>query len=145
MAVYTASIEIEAPPAQVFPFLVDPERLRLWVGGFVESQPLTTGEVGVGTRSVDVFSEQGRQIRMETEILTFEPGRLLEIAIATPGMKAVSEYRLEGVARTLVTHRQVLAFRGLVRLMAPFVGGSLRRRMAADLGRLKWAVEGRRT
>lgn len=143
MAAYSASIEIAAPPGEVFPFLIEPDRLRHWIGGFVELRPLTSGAVGVGTRSIDVFTEGGREIRMETEILTFEPGHLLEVAIAMPGMKAVSAYRLTGTARTAVAHTQTVTFRGFVRLMAPFIGGSLRRRMAADLARLKSAVEGR--
>lgn len=143
MAAYTATIEIAATPGDVFPYLIEPDRLRQWVGGFVESRPLTSGEIGVGTRSIDVFTERGREMRMETEILKFEPGRLLEVAIAMPGMKAVSEYRLDGGARTAVTHTQTVTFRGIAKLMAPFIGGSLRRRMAEDLARLKTAVEGR--
>ncbi len=143
MATYTASIEIAAPPGEVFPFLVEPDRLRRWVGGFVESRPLTSGKIGVGSRSIDVFTERGREIRMETEILKFEPGRVLEVAIVMPGMKAVSAYRLTGGASTVVTHTQIVTLGGLMRLMTPFVGSSLRRRLAADLARLKSAVEGR--
>ncbi len=142
MSTYTATIEIAAPPEAVFPFLVEPERLRLWVGGFVSSEPLTKGPVGVGTRSVDVFTEGGREMRMTTEIIAFEPPRRIEITITTPFGEAVSDYRLEGSGRTRVTHSQRLRFRGFYRVMAPFVGGTLRRRLASDLAALKKAAEG---
>ena len=142
MAEYTASIEIGAPPSDVFPFLFEPDRLRQWLGGFVESRPLTSGPVGVGTKSIDVLSEGGREVRLETEIVVFEPGRRVEVAITGGGMKAVSVYTLEGTERALVTHRQTVELGGMLKLMGPLVGRSIRQRMTSDLAGLKAAVEG---
>lgn len=142
MATYTVSTEIAAPPEIVFPFLMEPDRLRQWLGGFVSSEPLTEGPVRVGTKSVDVFTEGGREMRMTTEITAFERSRRMEVAIRSPQGEAVSDYRLEGAARTRVTHRQTLQFTGVYRFLAPFIGGVIRRRLAADLARLKQAIEG---
>jgi hypothetical protein len=61
--------------------------------------------------------------------------------ITNPFGEAVSDYRLEGSERTRITHSQTVRFRGFYRLMAPFLGGTMRRRLEADLAALKKAVE----
>ncbi len=142
MSEYTVSTEIGAPPQVVFPFLVEPDRLSRWMPGFVSSEPLTEGPPGVGSRSIDAFTEGGREIRMTTEITAFEIPGHLAVVITSPMGEVLSDYRLEGTERTRITHRQTLRFGGVYRLMAPFLGGTMRRRLEADLAALKKAVEG---
>ena len=142
MPSFRASIDIAATPAAVFPYLIRPELLQRWVHGFVESRPVTHGETGLGTRSIDVFQERGRELLMTTEIVGFEPGRLLAVTISHSLLEAVSTYRLDGSTSTSVSHQQDLRFKGAARLFGPFMGGATRRSMEADLGRLKQAVEG---
>ena len=143
MASYDASIEIDAPPEAIFPFLVEPERLKRWVGGFVEARPLTEGAVGRGSKSIDVIRENGREMQMHTEITRYEPPGALSVAIRAPGMDAVSEYRLEGRdGGATASHSQDVRYSGILRLVGPFVGGAVRRKMREDLQRLKAAVEG---
>jgi uncharacterized protein YndB with AHSA1/START domain len=135
------SIEINASPQRVFPYLVEPARLKLWVGGFVESRPVGSSTPGVGTKSIDIVRDNGREIAMETEIHRYEPPHRLEVGIRGPGLTAVSDYRLEGSDTTILTHRQDAHFRGVIKLLAPFLGRAGRRRMREDLARLKAAVE----
>ena len=51
-------VEIGAPPATVFPWLVDPDRLARWISGFVGSEPIGSGEVRVGSRSRDIIEAE---------------------------------------------------------------------------------------
>jgi uncharacterized protein YndB with AHSA1/START domain len=142
MATYDASIEIDATPADIFPFLVEPERLKRWVGGFVEARPLTDGPVGPGSRSIDVIRENGREMELHTEITRYEPPNAVFVAIRAGGMDAISEYQLEPRdAGTIVRHSQRVRYSGVLRLVGPFVGGVVRRKMREDLERLKAAVE----
>lgn len=141
MASHRARIAIEATPDEVFPYLVQPELLKKWIQGFVESRQVTEGETGLGTKSIDVFDERGRKMLMETEIIGFEPGRLLAVTISHSMMEAVSTYRLDGSMPTSVSHEQDVRFKGVARLFGPFMRGATQRSMAADLARLKQAVE----
>ena len=144
MASYEASIEIGAPPEAIFPFLVEPDRLKRWVGGFVEARPLTEGAIGPGSKSIDVIRENGREMLLETEILRYEPPAVVSVAIRTSGMDAVSEYHLDGRGpATTASHSQQVRYSGILRLVGPFVGGAVRRKMREDFARLKAAVEGR--
>jgi uncharacterized protein YndB with AHSA1/START domain len=139
---YVETTRINAPPDKIFPYLVEPDRLRKWVGGFVESRPIHGSRPGVGARSIDVFIENGREILLETEIRRYEEPTRLEVWIRGPGVEIISDYRLAGHEATELTHRQDVRFRGLAKLVAPFIGGVTRRRLVEDLRRLKLAVEG---
>jgi uncharacterized protein YndB with AHSA1/START domain len=142
VATYDASIDIDAAPETIFPFLVEPDRLKRWLGGFVEARPLTDGPIGVGTRSIDVIRDGSRVMEFETEITSYEPPHAMTVRIRASGMEAASHYRLErwpSGARTL--HRQEVRYRGVLRVIGPLVGGMVRRKMADDLRRLKEVVE----
>ena len=136
-----SAFALKASPAEVFPYLVEPDRLKRWVGGFVESRPLSGTAAGPGAKSVDVIRENGREIQMHTEIMRYEPPNRLEVSIRAPGIDALSDYQLAGVETTELTHRQQVRFRGVLKLMAPFIRGATRRRLCDDLARLREAVE----
>ena len=77
-------IEIGAPPATVFPWLVEPDRLARWISGFVGSEPIGSPEVRVGSRSRDIIDAEGRRIEVETEIVEVRPGERLAVRITSP-------------------------------------------------------------
>ena len=143
MARYDASVEIDASPEAIFPFLVEPDRLKRWVGGFAEAHPLTVGPTGIGSRSIDVIREGGREMRFETEIVGYEPPHRLSVTITSSEMRARSDYRVERRGGGAVaTHVQDVRYAGVLRVVGPFIGGMVRRKIREDLERLKAAIEG---
>ncbi len=76
-------VEIGAPPATVFPWLVEPDRLSRWISGFIGSEPIGSGEVRVGSRSRDIIEAEGRRIEVETEIVELRPGERLAVRITS--------------------------------------------------------------
>jgi uncharacterized protein YndB with AHSA1/START domain len=142
---YQARVVIDAAPEVVFPYLYEPDRLRLWLGGFVESRSQTPGPLRVGTRSTDVFTENGRTIEMETEVIELKPNRSLGVTVDNKMVFTEQRYELrpEG-AGTVVEIDMEARGKGLTRLMGPFLGGMLRKRLDEDLARLKTAVESAR-
>ena len=61
------TVEIDAPPENVFPLLeASDERLR-WMGALVESEPLAEG------RFRDVFEDVGQRVELEAEVLERGP------------------------------------------------------------------------
>jgi uncharacterized protein YndB with AHSA1/START domain len=143
VARYDAFIEIDASPEAIFPFLVEPDRLKRWVGGFAEAHPLTPGPTGLGSKSIDVVREGGRELRFETEIVAYEPPHRVSVTITSSGMRAVSDYRVERRGDGAVAkHTQDVRYGGLLRVVGPLMGGMVRRKLREDLERLKTAVEG---
>ena len=142
MARYDASIEIDASPEAIFPYLVEPDRLKRWVGGFEEAHPQTPGPTGLGSRSIDVIREGGRELRLETEITGYEAPFGLSVTITGPGMDAVSNYRIEPIGSgSRVSHVQRVRYGGVLRVIGPLMGGMVRRKLREDLLGLKTAVE----
>ena len=68
------------------------------MGALQESEPLTDGEPGVGTRYRDVFVDHGQRIELEAEVVRYEPPGYLEVSLHGDGVEATSSQRLEEIA-----------------------------------------------
>ena len=135
-------VEIDAPPATVFLWLVDPDRLSRWISGFVGSEPIGSGEVRVGSRSRDIIEAEGRRIEVETEIVELRLGERLAVSITSSTHDQDDSYDLDARdGATDLTYRSDMRLRGLTRLLSPLVASQLRARAEKDLATLKRAVE----
>jgi uncharacterized protein YndB with AHSA1/START domain len=54
---YTTAIRIDAPPAEVFPYLVDPTLVVRWMGEWAELQPSAGGAVAIDINGVPIRGE----------------------------------------------------------------------------------------
>jgi uncharacterized protein YndB with AHSA1/START domain len=135
-------VEIGAPPATVFPWLVDPDRLSRWISGFVGSEPIGSGEVRVGSRSRDTIEADGRRIEVETEIVELLPDERLAVRITSSSHDQFDSYDLDARdGATELTYRSEMRMRGLTRLLSPLIARQLRARAVNDLAKLKREVE----
>ena len=142
MARIESRVEIGAPPESIFPWLVEPDRLSRWISGFIESEPIGSGEVRLGARSRDIIEAEGRRIEVETEIVELRPGERLAVRITSSGHDQDDSYDLDargGV--TELTYRSDMRMRGLTRLLTPLITPQLRARAEKDLATLKREVE----
>ena len=135
-------VEIDAPPATVFPWLVDPDRLARWISGFIGSEPIGSGEVLVGARSRDTIEAEGRRFEVETEIVELRPDKRLAFRITSADHDQIDSYDLDARdGGTELTYRSDMRLRGLVRLLTPLVTPRIRARADNDLATLKREVE----
>jgi uncharacterized protein YndB with AHSA1/START domain len=135
-------VEIGAQPATIFPWLVEPDRLSRWVGGFIGSEPIGSDEVRVGARSRDIIEAEGKRFEVETEIVEMSPGSRLAVRITSPSSEQVDSYDLEARnGSTELTYRSDMRLKGVTRLLSPLVGSQLRARAEKDLATLKREVE----
>jgi polyketide cyclase/dehydrase/lipid transport protein len=123
--------------------VVESARRLEWMGALQESEPLTDGEPGIGTRYRDVFVDHGQRIELEAEVVRYEPPRYLEVRLHGDGVEATSSQTLEGggggtrltaVIETDYTKR-------LLRMMAGVVTRHAQQRLESDLAELKRIVE----
>lgn len=142
MATHHAETIIGVHPGQVFPFLVEPDRLKQWMSGLVDSKALTEGGPRVGARSQETVEEDGRRVVVLTEITQYEVNRTLAVKLENDMFDAVSCYDLEvHAAGTHVKHRFEAKYKGMMRFMAVMIGGMVQKKLEGDMQRLKQAAE----
>jgi uncharacterized protein YndB with AHSA1/START domain len=137
------TIEIARPPATVFPYLTEPERLKRWVGGLTTFEAVDGESAHVGAQSRQVMIIRGREWKLDGELTALEPDRLVQARMEGKGFKARTSYVLEPVeSGTLLTATVESEFSLLVaRLFGSLVGREAQRKLRADLARLEALVE----
>jgi len=113
------------------------------MGALTESEPLTDGDPGVGSRYRDVFVDHGQRIELEAEVVRYEPPRHLEVRLLGDGVEAMSSQTLEdsggGTRLTAVIETEYT--KRLLRMMAGVVTRHAQQRLESDLAELKRMVE----
>jgi hypothetical protein len=108
------------------------------MGALQDSEPLTDGEPGVGTRYRDVFVDHGQRIELEAEVVRYEPPGYLEVSLRGDGVQMLEAIgdgtRLTAVIETEYTKR-------FLRMMAGVVTRHAQQRLESDLAELKQIVE----
>lgn len=136
MARTEVSIEIDRPPAEVFPWLLEPEKRLQWVSGLVSSEPLDEDSYR------DVVQEYGQRLEATATVTRDEPPHALEVAMTGRGFEARAEHRLaEHDGRTRLTSSFDVKLGGLGRLAGGIVGRQTQRSVERSLARLKELLE----
>ena len=139
-------MEIERPAAQVFPHLVSSDRRLRWMGALKESEQVTGGAPGLGTRFRDVFEDHGQRVEIDAEIVEWRLGERLALRLtASPFESTVTQILSEENGRTRVATTIETEYKSaLARLMAGVVTGHAQKQLEADLERLKGLLEAER-
>jgi uncharacterized membrane protein len=132
-----ASVEIRAPAAQIFDLLCKPERLPEWNVSIERARRVAPDEaVCLGSRAIFSGRVLGQVMESETEIVTFEPPRLLTTK-AIRGPRLTTCFVLESLADAT---RVSIDVNGEVpggALGAMLAEGFLRKELSASLERLR--------
>jgi hypothetical protein len=113
------------------------------MGALEESEPLTDGPAGVGSRYRDVFVDHGQRVELEAEVVRLEPPHHLEVRLRAAGIEGTSTQTLEEVpgGTRLTAVIETKYTRRLLRMMAGVVTRHAQARLESDLARLKQLVE----
>jgi carbon monoxide dehydrogenase subunit G len=131
-----ASIEIARPPAEVFPWLLDPAKRLRWVSGLVASEPLGADSFG------ETMEAAGRRVDVTSTVVAREEPHRLEVRSEGRGVTARIEHRLaETSSGTRVTSSLDLRLGGLLRFASGVAAGQAQRSLDASLARLKELLE----
>jgi carbon monoxide dehydrogenase subunit G len=136
MARSEASIEIDRPAAEVFPWLLDPEKRIRWVTGLRSSEPIDD------TSYREVVAEHGQRIEATAKVVRHEPPTALDVEMTGRGFTARAESRLaEQNGRTRLTSSFDVQFGGLARFAGGLVARQTQRSLERSLARLKELLE----
>ncbi len=143
----SVTIRIEAPVPMVYAWITEPEKLKQWMGGLVESTPLTTEGLKVGARSREVFQMGDEKRVMEVEITALRPNERLEAKVTSDGFAVDVKYILsqkDGLTR--VTYIGDAKYHKLhLRLFEPVITPMAQQKLEEDFARLKELIEASKT
>lgn len=128
MTILREQIETALPLEQAFAFVADFANAQRWDPGVATAERTNGGPVGVGARYRLDVRMSGRVAPMEYEITAFEPSRRVVLTGTGSGVEAVDDIRFEATGSgTRIDYVADIRLRGLMRLAAPFAGGSFAR------------------
>ena len=137
MASFAHSVEITRPPADVFPWLLEEDKVPQWTGHLQRYEQ--HGALGTGARVRQVLEVSGRTIDVELEITEYQPPTGAQTRFSTNGIEVVSSYALEAAgAGTRLTQTIEAKAGGLTaRLLMPVLQPRLEEKLTQDLERLR--------
>ena len=136
------SITVDRPVGEVWAFVHDIEKDRLWQTTLTESEQLTDGPFGVGTRVREVRHFLGLRIELAWEVTEYEPTRTSAIRGVSGPVPLHGRYLLEPLGGgTRFTASGELDAHGLFKLAEPVFARITRRELETNLAHLKDLLE----
>jgi uncharacterized membrane protein len=136
------SIVIDRPIDEVWGFVHDTTKDALWQTTLRESEVLTDGPMGVGTRVREVRQFLAVRVEMAWEVTEYEPSRKSSIQGVSGPVPLSGSYLLEPVSGgTKFTVTGELNAHGLFKLAEPVFARMTARELEANLGHLNDLLE----
>jgi uncharacterized membrane protein len=136
------SIVIDRPVEEVWIYIHDPSKDATWQATLLESEQLTDGPVGVGTRVREVRQFLGVRVEVAWEVTEYEPTSRSSIESVTGPVPFRGSYVLEPVnGGTKLTVVGELDAHGLFKLAEPVFARMTGRELESNLGHLKDLLE----
>jgi len=139
-----STVTIGKPPPEVFPWLVEADKVPQWMSGLQVYEPLEPGPLRIGSRIRQELTVSGQHLRFELEVTELDAPRRAVLRFEGSGFKAANEYSVgdaDGGARvTWVISGDTTSFKA--RLIAPMVQAKLQEKLDGDLVRLRSLLEG---
>lgn len=144
MASFSHSVEIPRPPADVFPWLLEQDKVPQWTGHLERYERLDDGPLGRGSKVRQVLDVSGRTIDVTLEVTGYEPPSGAQTRFSTNGIEVVNSYALEAAgAGTRLTQSVEAKPSGLTaRMLVPVVQPRLEQKLTKDLERLRETLSG---
>jgi carbon monoxide dehydrogenase subunit G len=144
VARFSHSVAIPRPPAEVFPWLLEQDKVPVWTGHLEAYERLDDGALGRGSRVRQVLEVSGRRIDVELEVTVYDPPNEAETRFSTNGIEVVNAYELiasDGGSR--LTQSVDAKPSGLTaRMLIPVIQPRLEEKLTQDLERLRAELSG---
>ena len=138
MASFSHTVTIPKPPAEVFPWLLEEDKVPRWTSR-LKAYRVPDGAIGRGTRIHQVLTVGGSDLDLDLEITRYDPPRSAESRFSTNGLDVETTYTLReaggGTELTQTLEGKASGFKA--RLLVPVVQPKLESKLTEDLGRLR--------
>jgi hypothetical protein len=142
VASFSHSVELPRPPAEVFPWLLEADKVPQWTSHLKTYEPRAA--VGHGARIRQVLEVSGRTIDVELEVTAYAPPGGAETRFSTNGIDVVNGYALvaSGAGSRLTQTIDAKPTSLGARMLVPIVQPRLEQKLAEDLERLRETLGG---
>jgi carbon monoxide dehydrogenase subunit G len=142
MPSFSHSIDVPTPPAEVFPWLLEEDKVPQWTGDLSSYEQL--GPLGEGSKVRQVLAIGGSQITLELEIARYDPPHRAESRFSTNGVDVVNTYTVEpaGTGSRVTQELDAKASSFTARMLIPVLQGRLEKKLTDDLERLRGVLGG---
>ena len=142
MASFRHTVALPKPPEEVFPWLLEEDKVPRWTGGLETYEQ--RGPLAPGSHVRQVLTVSGQRIDVDMEITRYEPPRAAETRFSVSGVDVVTAYELapspQGCKLTQTLEGKAGGFKA--RLLVPVVQPRLERKLTEDLERLRAVLAG---
>ena len=139
MASFSHTINVPKAPGEVFPWLLEEDRVPQWTTRLRAYEVLGGGAIGHGTRIRQVLTVSGQALDIELEITRYDPPGFAESRFSTNGLEVGTTYALRaagaGTELTQTLEGKANGFKA--RLLVPVVQPKLEAKLTEDLERLR--------
>jgi uncharacterized membrane protein len=136
-----ASVTVNRPPEEVFRFMADNQNALQWQSGLLEAR-VTNDIVGIGRTWVDIVQFLGRRVEVASELVEYEPERVLGFKSTSGPVPLEGRYAFEPDGEdTKITFAMQGEAGGFFKLAEPIVARSTQRQWETNLANLKDLLE----
>lgn len=139
MASFSHTINVPKAPGEVFPWLLEQDKVPQWTTRLQAYEVLGGGAIGHGTRIRQVLTVSGQALDIELEITRYDPPGFAESRFSTNGLEVATTYALRaagaGTELTQTLEGKANGFKA--RLLVPVVQPKLEAKLTEDLERLR--------
>ena len=142
MASFTHSVTIPRLPEDVFPWLLEGDRVPQWTSNLERYEP--EGAVGPGSTIRQRLEVGGQTFDVVMEVTLYVPPREAQTRFSTNGVDIEATYQLapDGAGTRLTQSLEAKARSLSARLIVPVVQPRLERKLIGDLERLQALLAG---
>ena len=138
-----STVTIARPPAEVFPWLVDADKVAQWMSGLERYEPLDPGPLRVGSRIAQRLSVSGYALEFELTVEELDAPAHAVLTLSGSGFTAANTYTATpadgGAHVSWVVLGDTTSFKA--KLVAPMVQAKLQEKHDGDLGRLRGLLQ----
>ena len=139
MASFSHTVTIPKPPAEVFPWLLEADKVPQWTSRLKDYDITGDGTLRRGARIRQVLTVGGSELDIDIEITGYDPPHSADSRFSTNGMDVETTYRLQeaggGTELTQTLEGKANGFKA--RMLLPVVQPKLEGKLTEDLERLR--------
>jgi carbon monoxide dehydrogenase subunit G len=139
MASFSHAVTVPSAPADVFPWLLEEDKVPRWVEGVQSYEIVGGGPVAAGARLRQTVTVSGFTLTLEIDVVDYRAPHSAVTRSEMQGIAVESTYVVEADGDgARVTQAVELDAKGLsAKMLAPAVHRHMERKVAEDLGRLR--------
>jgi carbon monoxide dehydrogenase subunit G len=142
MTSFSHSIDVPKPPDEVFPWLLEEDKVPQWTSDLSAYEP--QGALGSGAAIRQVISIGGSHITLNMTVDRYDPPAGAVVSFSTNGVEVTNTYTIEpaGAGSRVTQGLDAKASSFTARMLIPVVQGRLEKKVTDDLERLREVLGG---